>query len=328
VKIAAGEFIPPEERQRRQSLGSQTVLFETFALSEFLPWSEAEHSTYHHRRLKSALKEHLLPYFGKYCLHEITPKLVADYKTERRRDRYAKGKRVRPVSVATINRELCCLKALFRKATEWEKVAENPTRSVKVFKETPEAPRLLEGEEVSRLLEEMPDHLKALVACAVYAGLRRSELFHLRWEDIDWRGGELNIISREEHPTKNYQSRRVPINALLREVLQRHPRRLDSPYVFCNRLDGQPYDNIRKALNKAAARAGLKGGVQMHQLRHAFCSHALMRGIDPRTVQKWMGHRDLKTTLRYAHVSPDHEKAAIERLRYEATQKIGQAEAS
>ena len=41
-----------------------------------------------------------------------------------------------------------------------------------------------------------------------------------------------------------------------------------------------------------------------------------MSGVDPRTVQKWMGHRDLKTTLRYAHVSPDHEKAAIERLGY------------
>ena len=43
----------------------------------------------------------------------------------------------------------------------------------------------------------------------------------------------------------------------------------------------------------------------------------MMQGIDPRTVQKWMGHKDLKTTLRYAHVSPDHEKAAIQQLRYD-----------
>ena len=42
-----------------------------------------------------------------------------------------------------------------------------------------------------------------------------------------------------------------------------------------------------------------------------------MQGIDPRTVQKWMGHKDLKTTLRYAHVSPDHERSAIQLLRYE-----------
>ena len=47
-----------------------------------------------------------------------------------------------------------------------------------------------------------------------------------------------------------------------------------------------------------------------------------MSGVDPRTVQKWMGHRDLKTTLRYAHVSPDHEKAAIERLGYRVSEEM------
>ena len=73
---------------------------------------------------------------------------------------------------------------------------------------------------------------------------------------------------------------------------------------------------MRKSLNKAAAEAGIPSETGLHQLRHAFCSHALMAGVDPRTVQKWMGHRDLTTTLRYAHVFPDHEKAAIQRLRY------------
>jgi site-specific recombinase XerD len=75
-------------------------------------------------------------------------------------------------------------------------------------------------------------------------------------------------------------------------------------------------DNVRKALQTAAKNAGIVGSLGLHQLRHAFCSHALMQGIDPRTVQKWMGHKDLNTTLRYAHVSPDHEREAIQRLRY------------
>ena len=93
---------------------------------------------------------------------------------------------------------------------------------------------------------------------------------------------------------------------------------VDSPYVFSNR-DGKPYTDIREPLDAAAQRAGIGDSVKLHQLRHAFCSHALMSGADPRTVQKWMGHKDLKTTLRYAHVSPDHEKAAIEQLRYDET---------
>ena len=73
----------------------------------------------------------------------------------------------------------------------------------------------------------------------------------------------------------------------------------------------------RVVWNNAADRAKVEGPIKLHQLRHAFCSHALMQGIDPRTVQKWMGHKDLKTTLRYAHVSPDHERspeAAIQKV--------------
>jgi integrase len=149
----------------------------------------------------------------------------------------------------------------------------------------------------------------------VYAGLRRGELFHLQWQDIDWKAGELHVVSRQDHPTKNNESRRIPMNVALQEALRRHPRRIDSRYVFCN-AQGQPYDDIRKSLARASEKAGIQGGVGLHQLRHAFCSHALMSGCDPRTVQKWMGHKSLSTTLKYAHVSPDHEKAAIQRLQY------------
>ncbi|MBI2506069.1 MAG: site-specific integrase [Candidatus Latescibacteria bacterium] len=135
------------------------------------------------------------------------------------------------------------------------------------------------------------------------------------------------MVSREEHPTKNYESRRIPMNDELRKALRRHLQLLGdrlpekTACVFGNR-EGQPYDNIYKALASAALRAGIEGGIGLHQLRHAFCSHAMMMGIDARTVQKWMGHRDLKTTLRYAHVSPDHEKAAIQRLQYKSSHQV------
>ena len=101
---------------------------------------------------------------------------------------------------------------------------------------------------------------------------------------------------------------------------------MGSPYVFSND-QGKPYDNVRKSLLAAAKAAGIEGGITLHPLRHAFCSHALMQGIDPRTVQKWMGHSDLKTTLRYAHVSPDHEREAIQRLKYTAEAQKEQASA-
>jgi site-specific recombinase XerD len=251
------------------------------------------------------------------ALRDITTKQIEDYKLSRRRHR--RGNKL--VAEATVNRELCCLKILLRKAVEWGHLDTSSARDVKTFKEKPEVPTLLEAREVEGLLAEMPDHLRALVACAVYAGLRRQELFHLQWDDINWNVGELTVASRREHHTKNYESRRIPMNTALVEALQRHPRQLGSKVVFSSRR-GRPYTDVRDSLNAAAARAGIEGTVRLHQLRHAFCSHALMQNIDPRTVQRWMGHKDLTTTMRYAHVSPDHEKAAIQRLSYTTRHQV------
>jgi len=207
------------------------------------------------------------------------------------------------------------VKASLGKAEAWDYISDNPAAKIKVMKESPKKPRLLESDEVVRLLAETPDHLHALVACAVYAGLRRSELFHLRWEDVDLKEGELRVVSRADHPTKNRETRHIPMSTALREALTRHPRRLGSPYVFVN-AHGKPYDNVRKSLNTAAERAGIAEGVGLHQLRHCFISHCAMASVDPRTLMKWAGHHDLKTTMGYSHVSADHEKSAIERLQY------------
>jgi site-specific recombinase XerD len=116
------------------------------------------------------------------------------------------------------------------------------------------------------------------------------------------------------------------MNDLLLEAMRKQPRRLDCQYVFPGK-GGGIYRDLRSALNRAVAEAGITGRVTMYQLRHAFCSHALMQGIDPRTVQKWMGHKDLKTTLRYAHVSPEHERSAIQRLHFRAERSDMTAEA-
>jgi integrase len=120
----------------------------------------------------------------------------------------------------------------------------------------------------------------------------------------------------EKRSTKNNRIRRIPINQELDALLWKHPRRLDTRLFFLNKW-GEPYNNIRKVLLKAGEAIEVEGTLTMHQLRHAFCSHALMAGIDVRTVQAWMGHRDLKTTLRYAHLSPDHERRVMQQLSYQ-----------
>ena len=257
-------------------------------------------------------------------LSEITTKDVENYKLARRRSRYRHGKKETCVSEATVNRELCALKVIFRLAKQYGLIEFGPANGVKAYKEQPESPRLLDASEISALLREVPNHLKALVACIVYAGLRRSEVFRLRWDDIDWKAGEITVASRRGAHTKNYASRTIPMNDALVDYLQRHSPVLvrisghmtKSPYVF-SRPNGKPYTDVRDSLRAAAHRAGIEGDVKLQLLRHCFCSHSLMQGADPRSLQRWMGHRDLRTTMGYSHTSPDHEKAAMQRLRYD-----------
>lgn len=130
------------------------------------------------------------------------------------------------MSEATVNRELCALKVVLKKAAAWGKLEVSPAASVKTYKESPSAPRLLELHEIQGLLDELPQHLIALVSVVVHAGLRSAETYRLQWRDIDWEAGELTVASRRGGHTKSYKSRRIPMGAQLVEDLRRHPRSL------------------------------------------------------------------------------------------------------
>ena len=76
------------------------------------------------------------------------------------------------------------------------------------------------------MLAEMPDHLRAAVGVAVYAGLRRAEILRLQWEHVDLKAGMLTVESREGGRTKSNKDRRVPISDTLADLLRQHPREL------------------------------------------------------------------------------------------------------
>ncbi len=86
----------------------------------------------------------------------------------------------------------------------------------------------------------------------------------------------------------------------------------DSPWVFCKK-NGERYGNVRKAFEGARKRAGITD-FRFHDLRHTFASHLVMAGVDLKTVQQLLGHKSFKMTLRYAHLSPEHKKAALDIL--------------
>jgi len=297
VKIAQGKIGIEEPKK---------VPFREFALeyAEYCKVNKAQSSSERDVRI---INVHLMPLFGSGFLHAVTTRDIECYKT----------KRVREVSPQTVNRELSIVKHLFRKAVEWGYIEDNPAKPVKKIKVAETSATFLEKDAARRLLDTCLEHIPGiypLVVTALHTGMRKSELLNLRWEDIDFRRGTLTVSSRKEWHTKNYESRTMPLHEEVRRMLE--PIKEGKGYVF------RPQDGvtecatscrITRRLAKAVRLSGLSD-ITLHTLRHTFASHLVMSGVDLPTVQRLMGHKDIKTTMRYAHLAPDHLRMGMAML--------------
>jgi site-specific recombinase XerD len=107
------------------------------------------------------------------------------------------------------------------------------------------------------------------------------------------------------------------MHPVVRDALTKHPKRVAQGRVgslVFSRPDGSPMGDVRDGLEGALKRAGVTRRIRFHDLRHTFASHLVMRGVDLRTVAQLLGHRDIKMTMRYAHLAPEHLEAAVNAL--------------
>ncbi len=298
VEIAENRFLDIRKQEK--------VKFEDFA-NTFLelhskPNKKSWKSDFHNlKRLRST--------FGGRYLYDITQKDIEQYKAERKEE----------VAAATVNRELATLKTMFNKAIQWGILESSPAKHVKFFKENNIRLRYLEKEEIKKLIKACSDHLRPIVTLALNTGMRRGELLSLKWHDIDFQKGIIYLLD-----TKNGDRREIPLNDLAKKTLvgvRKHP---ESPCVFCNK-DGKAYHDVRKSFFAALRKCDIIN-FHFHDLRHTFASQLVMSGVDLNTVRELMGHRDIKMTLRYAHLSPDHKRRAVEVLGHQMdtiwTQKV------
>ncbi len=226
--------------------------------------------------------------------------------TTRQIDRF-KAARIKEVAPATVNRNLARLKHLLNTAIKWGYLYENPANPVKLLREDNVRLRYLTKREIDLLIAAAHPNLKPIITLAVNTGMRRGEIFDLLWEHIDLRNKVLEVV----HP-KNGEKRAIPINKTLLEALHRLPRRVDSPYVFPGKNGGRLTD-IKTSFLTAREKAGLED-VTLHTCRHTFASHLVMAGVDLMTVKELLGHKSLKMTERYSHLSPNHKAKAVEVL--------------
>ncbi len=271
-------------------------------------YAQAHHQQKSWASFKAMILPILLEHFGPKKLKDITYLDLELYRQERRGGLSARGT---PRSPARVNRELAVLKHLLNKAVAWGLLSANPFKAGEslALKEPQGRLRYLTHEEIPRLLAACPAHLAPLVKLALHTGLRRTELFTLRWEQI-----VNGVLYLDGDVTKNSEPRAVPLNAEALAALEAQRRRgqLTSVYVFPS-PSGGPYKDIKDPFKGALRRAGIKN-FRFHDLRHTFASHLAMAGVPLQTIAQLLGHKSLTMTLRYAHLSPGHLQEAVEKL--------------
>jgi integrase len=269
--------------------------------------------------------ENFKGYFGESTL--LANIKYVDVETYRNhlRQKITKNKTIR--SDASVNREMSCLHHIFTKAVEWEMIEQNPFSKGKslILKENNKRLRFLNEDEIPKLLDACPDYLRNIVECALNTGMRRGEILSLKWNQI--RNGFIYLDK-----TKTNESRQIPINdtlkILFKEIRKQHG--FESEHVFL--YDGQiieaktgkvrnpnkdgkakPVTEMKRSFKSALKRAGVVD-FRFHDLRHTFASQLLLKGGTLKDVQELLGHKTMTMTLRYAHLTQEHKKKAVNLL--------------
>ena len=249
-----------------------------------------------------ALKARLVPSFGSRPLDRITRAHVTRWF-----DEYSR------TAPGGANHVLDLLRRILNHAVACGHLQTNPTRGVKPNPRR-KLTRFLSHEEVRRLHHAL-DHCAArqptctpqadIIRLLLLTGCRKSEIVTLRWQDVD--GDTLNLADAKTGP------RQVFLNAPARTILGRQPRAGNAHVFPSPSRPGRPLSGDLKLWRSVRREAGIED-VRLHDLRHTFASHAVLRGIPLPVVSRLLGHKRPSMTLRYAHVGDRETEAAAERI--------------
>lgn len=224
-----------------------------------------------------------------------------------------------------IDKYISIFKAMFTYAGEHDLVSEAVVKKVhKVKMFNPEGrDRYLSYSEMESLISVCPSHLQPLVITALHTGMRKGEILKLVWSQVDLEHGFF-ILSASENKktkasgTKTKKKREIPIDSVLRALLQSAPRHFtgqgDSrelvPYVFHDPKTFKPYGDVKTAFHTALKIARIED-CHFHDLRHTFASHYMMNEGTLVDLKDILGHANIKQTMRYAHFSKAHKLKSV-----------------
>lgn len=318
---------PETKRKRNYSL-------KEFIEKEYAPWRRANRKRADEDicRVKARFEND----FGHESLTDISPMLVDKWRSKR----VMNG--IKPV---TVNRDIAILKAVLSKAEEWGIISTSPLSKFKPSRvdSIAKVRYLTKGEETLlkaalrsrdeklqtarakgnewrkvRGYDLFPDlsqlvyvdHLTPMVLLSLNTGLRRGELFSLCWENINLEQAMLTIRGDN---AKSGKTRHVPLNVIALQVLKNWQEQASTKGLVFQNHNGEQFDNVKKSWMTVLKMAEIDN-FRWHDMRHHFASRLVMAGVDLNTVRELLGHADIKMTLRYAHLAPEHKARAVAKL--------------
>ncbi|MEH6559571.1 MAG: tyrosine-type recombinase/integrase [Oceanicoccus sp.] len=333
-KVADRTDIRAEEKElKKQAKLAKSSALVDFIKNEYLPWAESHLKSW---KLSKEVIERDFSHLLNRTVSDISKWDVQKWSAQASKS---------GLKASTINRRTAILKGVVSKAHEWNFINSNPLRGMKNLKTDNKARvRYLSLKEEKELRAELEsrqekhrkerlqfiewskerkktppplpndkftDHLMPMVLLSLNTGMRRGELFNLQWRDIDLKGRTATI---EGTTAKSGETRHIPLNdeALATLIAWRNQTK-SKILVFPSPKTGDTFNNISTAWKKLISDSGVTN-FRFHDLRHHFASQLVMAGVDINTVRELLGHQDIATTLRYAHLAPEHKAAAVAML--------------
>jgi integrase len=262
----------------------------------------------------------VLPTLGKRKVADITH---SDIEALHRDITVTRGTPVRA------NRVIEVVRRAFNLAIRWDWVDKNPASGQQRNPEE-KRQRYLSPEDLSRLSAALTAHHQPVSANAIrllmLTGARKSEVLGATWEMFDL---ETGVWTKPSAHTKQRREHRVPVSANALALLRRMRETAVGPYVFPGRSPDQPLTDVKRSWAAVCKAAGITGA-RIHDLRHSFASLLVSGGASLPMIGAMLGHTQVQTTQRYAHLydqplraAADHVGQTIDRAGRKESQPAG-----
>ena len=274
------------------------------------------------------LNKHFLPFFASYKSDQITPKVMKQWRKQMA-SRVAAGE-MAPKSFNNLFTLLSAVLAWARHPAQ-EYMIQDPLIGQKRLKHRPAEAEFLESNDMAALLKAVASSAEenAITHLGLFAGLRRGEIFALKWNDVTWGGDKLSgridvrrnlYRGQVTSPKSDKSSRTVDVPRRVLDVLAAH--QVSRPpqgegFIFRTRT-GSPIDPgtwYKRTFVQIRRRAGLRSTVGIHSLRHTYASLLIHQGENPKYISRQLGHALVAFTMdRYGHIFKETSTDAMQRL--------------